>query len=541
MSDSFISELNILERHIEAKGVITWDLSNNETIDDKWETFSIHKITKFGISWSTITPKEKDVDLELLIKYITTKMAERNNSTAMHLFVILSLLEIDLQFPRTIWESYFDSLPKDHCEKLMASIVESVNRLDWFSGSDISKKPETLSDWERLVNQIQYAYDLLYSPSKAIVTLLEYLGDRYLGYVFENLNSVIFASLVGVPPIGSYFWKFGGNIPSLLEQGILSDVRVAVFLKRMSDKEALTPNEELLGVLISKFWPTIGKALFRRAFTLWWKNNSNERPKPFEVEVGNTISNWIDSGDTGFLASFEWPPDYIALSGFYFRKNTTNGANIDLPSESVSRELSNALFKQWDSFHLTPEILEGFRQPGELEAILEPQGNMALSIASYSILFCCPSINGWEKKLKSFIFELRPLFYSSFEIVLKVREYVAFLLAVLLIPVDFRPLSELACDRIKQALGMISSAVLYPFISSYELSEDIWNAKRLMTNDRWEPNSQRIYFVNLQLSKISTSDNPDIQRAYKEFLELWRSTSSAKWPWMYADWPITKT
>lgn len=413
-------------------------------------------------------------------------------------------------------EEILNTLDSENIKKLAAEFIVALN--SQFSFWRENKNPETVKDWLELENASSYYFPF----DNPIETLHKII---FIAKSKISLLNIIF--LLNPEPRASLLFLGSDELIDNSEKDIINfiktnpkEVTFLVYLILQSKKKYDWIGELLIDELVNNCWSVGGKWLFRDIFTSNKVSNNEIR------EISNkVINNFFEKEfseefkSKTVINNFEWPIDFIALGGWI----KVHDKNISLNKAFVNdlmvkltlslNQIKDNIPKYMSNSYL--EFEDWFRE------VFDPKVQIITSYLLWSSLICDdPLWNVFKKTFESLCYELKTLFYGSYNSVITAKK----LSNRLIIFFTSIPNAKINNQRLQVLSEIFTSIVSFPWIRQIEREELIWN------NKGYEPNylmDSELLMVIINLRKIYFST--ESKYFEKLFIEI-KNNSTTLWP-----------
>lgn len=524
----------------------------NNTTEIDW--FVIHKLSKSKfdeIEFSFIDNKEKlDEPFKTNLGYISF-----NNEDYLDEYIrliksiisrqkgnIVALANLYILIFRTSFENahehILDSLFKNEIGKtkirsIFELFITSLNKHYYSHLSDNQINVYTMTGWLELFRITPYTNDI----SMILFSIIYLVEEKYYEKIeyqkIKNFKPLIKAKFSSIDKI-----KISKN--KLLALVDRNQDEASYFSALLIEKDYWHSwiSEDLIRILIKKYWNSIGKEIFYHTFGLGYKNDKNKykRLKKIISKILNTEIQNKSKFNKVWLKSLKFPDDFITLFS-WIQENVIEFDSITPKNkELITFSLINEFDIIANSFKKYIVSTENY-SPFKSYQLIEVKYQSSLS---YMLLFLITSdMQNYLKIIKSLrkiAYKIKPQFYGGYRSQLMAMNFTELLLLITFSALFIKGINKTMALNIQQLNDIIIEILLVPYIHLAERDEEIWN------ND---PEKGRLQFnigkhlINKNLKSIKDDQN-NIKDNFIKIFTLFDEVKIAEWPYSLDEDDITR-
>lgn len=467
---------------------------------------------------------DKSVVNELMTMIRNVAMFVRNNPIALcNLFIFLN--RVSCKKEDYLPSIFLDDLETEEVKELTGQYVKQINIL-YKNPRLKQKQPETTWEWVALFTSAQYM-STINDPFEQFNVLTSRLSkDKRTSELEWILKLAPLARARAIDFWGIDIKATESEIIETINKNRSEASFIAAYLTELLPHEN-TPNwitKKVVELLFVKHWKIAGCFLLQSTYGMPFrvKNEKlNDVIKPLYSEI---LSDYFVKGlieaESNILEEMIWPRDFISLMNWLYGEQISPLSILETHKNNFARAIVNVL----NGFiKAVPEILSSDNKQSGVEFYSLNNQQYQLTFPSLLIFLINNEIE--REKFEKLFFEVREMYYGSWDAQRLAEEYTEFIILILLGLVNIENMSEKELNSYNKMLDKFIETLWYSFILKCENSEYIWNPNYAFDI---QFHNYTKYLINEKLKALKSITEYAIQ--YEKLYNTFSHYKTAEWP-----------
>lgn len=519
--------LNILSETTEIDWLIIHRLSIEKFSEIKFSSINkkekLNEPFKTNLGYITFNNDDYISNYKKIIYSLISKL-KRNRVALANLYILISRTSFRGENKYSLKTLFKEELGQEVINNIFELFLISLNKNYFSHLQNIQKKCDTLNSWLELFRDVKYLFnisDILFSII-FLVTEKDFVKIEYK--IIKDFKPVIKVMLTS-------YYNVEIDKVKLLDI-INKNIEESSFFSALIIVKEIIPHwvdEDVLKLLLLKYWDNIGKEIFHNIYGISYRNKGKDFSKLKET-INKILYEQIQNENNFnkvWLNSLNFPDCFISLFS-WLNENKIDFNNINsINKEFITKSLINEFNEIANNFRKYI-VSENDYSPFKSYQLNESKYQLSLS---YMLLFLITSdedsFKRYKKKLKKIFFKVKPQFYGGYESTYLAQHFTEIFLLIILSAVNITNIDKRMSSNIEYLLEILSETILIPYIHLIEREEEIWNKETEFEVNQYDIGK---YLINDYLRKIYNNEN-NLKIHFEKLFELFDELKISEWPY----------